>query len=62
MTAPVAFAVDVQWPVRVHPVGHGQWAFVAGPRSASGFLSKKAAQEAGEAARAKALAHRGAAP
>lgn len=45
-----------KWPVRVHPVGHGQWAFVAGPRSGTGYRSKAEAQEAGEAARRAALA------
>ncbi|GEM_PF-3983060 len=53
MSAPV----DVLWPVRVHAAGRGQWAFVAGPRSGTGYASKKAAQEAGELARSKALAH-----
>ena len=48
--------VDVLWPVRVHAAGHGQWAFVAGPRSGAGYASKKAAQEAGRLARSKALA------
>ncbi|QNH21216.1 hypothetical protein HEP73_02128 [Xanthomonas sp. GW] len=52
--------VDVQWPVRVHPVGHGQWGFVAGPRSGTGFASKKEAEQAGNAARSKALARIGA--
>lgn len=57
-----AAPVDVlaaKWPVRVHAVGHGQWAFVAGPRSGTGYPSKKAAKEAGEAARAAALARVG---
>jgi len=52
--------VDVQWPVRVHPAGHGQWGFVAGPRSGTGFASKKEAEQAGNAARRKALARIGA--
>lgn len=44
------------WPVRVNAAGRGQWAFVAGPRSGTGYPSKAAAQRAGEAAREKALA------
>ena len=46
----------VKWPVRVHAAGHGQWAFVAGPRSGTGYPTKQAAKDAGEAARAAALA------
>lgn len=52
MSAPV----DVQWPVRVHAAGRGQWAFVAGPRSGTGYSSKAAAEKAGERARSKAIA------
>lgn len=51
--------VDVladKWPVKVNAAGHGQWAFVAGPRSGTGYPSKQAAREAGEAARRAALA------
>lgn len=52
MSAPV----DVLWTVRVNAAGRGQWAFVAGPRSGTGYATKKAAQEAGERALTKALA------
>ncbi len=45
-----------KWPVRAHPEGHGRWGFVAGPSSGTGYPSKAAALEAGEAARAKAIA------
>jgi len=45
-----------KWPVRVHAAGHGQWAFVAAPRSGTGYPTKQAAKDAGEAARAAALA------
>ncbi len=50
--------VDVladKWPVKVYASGHGQWAFVAGPRSGTGYQSMQAAREAGEAARRKAI-------
>lgn len=49
-------ATEDKWPVKVRPCGHGQWAFVAGPRSGAGYQSKQAAQEAGEAARLAAIA------
>lgn len=58
MNAPVD-VLAVRWPVKVYPVGHGQWAFVAGPRSGTGYPSKQAAQEAGEAARLAAIARCG---
>lgn len=51
MSAPVD-----KWPVLALPEGHGRWGFVAGPRSGTGYPSKAAALEAGEAARAKAIA------
>ena len=52
----VASATADKWPVKVRPCGHGQWAFVAGPRSGAGYQSKQAALEAGEAARLAAIA------
>jgi len=52
----MADKVDVQWPVRVYAAGHGQWGFVAGPRSGTGYASKSEAKEAAERAREKALA------
>lgn len=55
MNGPVD-ALAVKWPVRVLPAGHGQWRFIAGPRSGIGYRSKADAQEAGDIARAAALA------
>lgn len=55
----IAVATEDKWPVKVHAVGCGQWAFVAGPRSGTGYQSKQAAKEAGDAARLAALARVG---
>ena len=52
----VASATADKWPVKVHAAGRGQWGFVAGPRSGTGYQSKQAALEAGEAARLAAIA------
>lgn len=45
-----------KWPVRVHAAGRGQWAFVAGPFSGTGYPTKAQAEEAGYTARNKAIA------
>lgn len=50
--------VSPDWPVEVHPAGHGQWSFVAGPISGVGYKSKDEALAAGEASRSKVLAQR----
>lgn len=52
----VTSATADKWPVKVHAAGRGQWGFVAGPRSGTGYQSKQAALEAGEAARLAAIA------
>ena len=49
-------AAQEKWPVRVWPAGRGQWQFVAGPFSGTGYPSKASAQEAGAISREKAIA------
>lgn len=49
-------ALADKWPVRVWPAGRGQWQFVAGPFSGTGYPSKASALEAGAISREKAIA------